>query len=269
MPPEDWDLDRERNSAGEDQLLDDDSLTTVQDVKRRSLLRRFMALICLFAFLGLILANLNTLLGDLPPYLQQFHTLSSEEIVKKSRPAVVKILAFNALPGSVAATPRQGTGFNIDPRGLIITNRHVLENCQEVRVDFSDGSSYTSNQFKFVGGLDLALVRLNTGDLPVLTPDYARLPAAGELLTIVGDPKGYQGIPVQGSLAGYATGESGSSGLMVIQANIAPGNSGSPVLDIKGRVVGVVFAMTGSEQNSMALAIPLAGLASNLQWTSF
>ncbi|MEQ8174463.1 MAG: serine protease [Syntrophomonadaceae bacterium] len=269
MPPEDWDLNRERNSAVENQLPDDDSLATVQDEKRRSLVRRFMALICLFAFLGLILANLNTLLGDLPPYLQQFHSLSSEEIVKKSRPAVVKVLAFNALPGSVAASPRQGTGFNIDPRGLIITNRHVLENCQEVRVVFSDGSSYPSNQFKFVGDRDLALVRLNTRDLPILAADYSRLPAAGELLTIVGDPKGYQGIPVQGSLAGYTTGEGGSSGVMVIRANIAPGNSGSPVLDFKGQVVGVVFAMTDSGPSSMALAIPLAGIASNLQWTSF
>lgn len=269
MPPEYFNPDQLKNPAHQGSPPDDDCITGDEGTKRRPLLQRFMALICLLVFLGLILANLNTLLGDLPPYLEQFNALSSEDIVRNSRPAIVKIMAFNSSPGSMAASPRQGTGFNIEPQGLIITNWHVLEKCQEVRVDFSDGRSFTSNQFKPVGDLDIALVRLNGRNLPVLTPDYSRLPAAGELLTIVGDPQGYQGIPVQGSLAGYASGEDGGSKMMVIKASIAPGNSGSPVLDKQGRVAGVIFAMTGSGQNSMALAIPLAGLAKQLQWSSF
>lgn len=267
MQPEDLNLDQETNPSCK-RIIPDDPLVNDEGGNRRPLLRRFMALICLLAFLGLILANLNTLLGDLPPYLQQFQSLSSEEIVKKSRPSVVKILAFNASPGSMTTSSRQGTGFNIDDRGLVITNRHLLDNCQEVRVDFADGRSFTSNKIKLVGDLDLALVQLHARDLPVLTPEYSRLPAAGELLTIIGDPQGYQGIPVQGSLVGYSSKEGISSGLMVVQVSIAPGNSGSPVLDKQGRVVGVVFAMTGQGPNSMALAIPLAGLSKQLQWTS-
>jgi S1-C subfamily serine protease len=269
MPPEDRELDSKMSAGDNDWPPEEDSAFHDEGEKRRPLLRRFMALLCLLAFLGLIVANLNSLLGDLPPYLQQFHTLSSEEIVKNSRPAIVKIRAFDSTPGSMAASPRQGTGFNIDARGLIITNRHVLDNFQEVRIDFADGRSFTSNQIKPVGDLDLALVQLDARDLPVLAPDYSRLPAAGELLTIVGDPQGYQGIPVQGSLAGYAVGEDDGFRVMVIQANIAPGNSGSPVLDKQGRVAGVVFAMTGQGENSAALAIPLAGLADQLQWPSF
>ena len=268
MPTQDRDLDSNKNPDGSAWQPEEGSSFDDETKPGRPLLRRFMALLCLLAFLGLIVANLNALLGDLPPYLQQFHTLSSEEIVKKSRPAVVRILAFNAPPGSLAASPRQGTGFNIDPRGLIITNRHVLENCREVRVDFADGRSFTSNRVTPVGELDLALVQLDARDLPVLAPDYSRLPAAGELLTIVGDPQGYQGIPVQGSLAGYAAGEGDGSRVMVIRANIAPGSSGSPVLDKQGRVAGVVFAMTGQGENSAALAIPLAGMAQQLQWPS-
>lgn len=269
MPPEDLNPDQIKNQIDKDGPPDDDSITGDEGPKRGPLLRRFMALICLLAFLGLILANLNTLLGELPPYLQQFHSLSSEEIIKNARPAVVKITAFNFSPGSMAPSPRQGTGFNIEPQGLIITNRHVLENCREVRVDFSDGRSFTSNHIKTVGDLDIALVQLNGRDLPVLIPDYSRLPAAGELLTIVGDPQGYQGIPVQGSLVGYSSGEDGGFKMMVIEASIAPGNSGSPVLNKQGKVAGIVFAMTGPGQNSMALAIPLAGLASQLQGSSF
>lgn len=265
MPPEDWDFDK-NNPDSSGWTPEDNSSFNDQGKKHRLQLRRLMALICLFAFLGLILADLNALLGELPPYLQQFHTISSEEIVKSSRPAVVKITAFSSSPGS--ESPRQGTGFNIDARGLIITNRHVLDDCQEVRVDFTDGRSFTSNKMKTVGNMDLALVLLNARDLPTLAPDYTRLPTAGELLTIVGDPKGYQGITVQGGLIGYADSDVSSVGLMVVHASIGPGSSGSPVIDRQGKVVGVVFAMTGQGQNSMALAIPLAGLSNQLKWAT-
>lgn len=267
MPSDDLDLNNQKEPAGGDWLPDNDSIDQ-ESGKRQRLFRRILALICLFAFSGLILANLNSLLGDLPPYLKQFPSLSSQELVKNSQPAVVNILAFNST-GSMAASPRQGTGFNIDPRGLIITNRHVIENCHEIRVDFSDGSSYTSNQLKTIGNWDVALVRLNAQKLPVLTTDFSRLPAAGELLTIVGNPEGYQGIPAQGALSGYVNEEGSSSVLMLINASIGPGNSGSPVLDERGKVVGVVFAMTGEGQNSMALAIPIAVLSNMLNWASF
>lgn len=266
MPIKDWHLDQEELPPGED-LPADDYYTPGEEIPKRRRLRRLLALMCLFAFLGLILANLNSLWGDLPPYLEQFQSLSSQELVKSSQPAVVKILAYNSSGGTTS--PRQGTGFNIDPRGLIVTNRHLLDNCQEVRLSFADGRTFSSKQFKTIGNWDLALVHLDAQKLPVLEPDYSRQPVAGELLTIIGNPEGFKNIPARGPLAGYVNAEGSKLNLMLIQASIGPGNSGSPVMDGRGKVVGVVFAMTGEGQDSQALAIPLAALSNELSWASF
>lgn len=232
--------------------------------KRSKPVFKIGAVIILLAFVAFSYAWLPYLWPPHLDFLKQDKTLSEEALVRQCKPAVVNIQA--AKTGGTG-TRSQGTGFNLKPQGLIVTNRHVVEGASSVEVTFSDEKRYFSREIEIIDGYDLALVKLDGKDLPTLAAVNDQMAELGQTVTIIGNPRGFQRISARGQVKEYFKTETGNQ-VFSIAAAIAPGSSGSPVLDKTGHLVGIVYAtgtvkIEGKEQNR-ALAIPANALTRDL-----
>lgn len=248
LEPE-WDM-LEEDEPGED--------------KRGKLIFKIGAGIILLAFLAFSYAWLPLLRPPHLDFLKQDKALSEEALVRQCKPAVVNI---QAIKSGQTASRSQGTGFNLQPQGLIVTNRHVVEGASSVEVTFSDEKRYFSREIEIIDGYDLALVKLDGKDLPTLAAVNDQITELGQTVTIIGNPRGFQRISARGQVKEYFKTENGKQ-VFSIAATIAPGSSGSPVLDKTGHLVGIVYAtgtvkIEGEEQNR-AIAIPAIALTSDL-----
>ncbi len=218
------------------------------------------AVIILMAFIAFSYAWLPFLWPPHLDFLKQDKALSEEDLVRQSKPAVVYVQTTKT-GGAVTST--QGTGFNLEPQGIIVTNRHVVEGASAVEVTFSDGNRLFSQDIDLIDGYDLAVVKLKGKDLPFLSVVTDQMVEIGQTVTIIGNPRGFQQVSSRGEVKEYYKTETGML-VYTIAATIAPGSSGSPVFDEKGQVVGIIYAtgtltIDGEEQNR-ALAIPATAL---------
>ncbi|MDD2234607.1 MAG: serine protease [Desulfitobacteriaceae bacterium] len=191
-------------------------------------------------------------------FLKQDKTLSEDDIVRQCRPAVVIIQAT----GTGEATGAQGTGFNLEPDGMIVTNRHVVEGASTVEVTFSDDKRLFSQDIDLLDGYDLAIIWLKGNGLPSLQVSD-KMAEVGQSVTIIGNPRGFLGVSCRGEVKEYYRTDSGML-VFTIGVTVAPGSSGSPVLDEQGRLVGIVYAAgkiaADGEEQDRAIAIPATAL---------
>ena len=172
---------------------------------------------------------------------------SLPELVRRVKPAVVSVITYNA-SGEVALT---GSGFFVHP-GRVLTNLHVVEGAARVEVRTFEGKGKTY----LVGGLaaadeegDLALlsVEMPSGRADV-APLASAVPEEGERIFVIGNPLRLEGSVSDGIVS--AVREVPSLGRIVqITAPISHGNSGSPVFNMRGEVVGVVTIRVMNGQN--------------------
>lgn len=154
-----------------------------------------------------------------------------------------------------------GSGFAIDENTLV-TNRHVVEDSSALQLSTYDGRDVAATAASTAGLADLAIVR--TADALPAAPQLADTdPATGDAVTVVGYPLGQRLTITTGSVLGATTdplnvnlGE-----VLVTDAPVEPGSSGSAVLDEDGRVVGVVYA---KDAEGHSFVVPLSTLRSML-----
>ncbi|MGH8900847.1 MAG: S1C family serine protease [Egibacteraceae bacterium] len=156
-----------------------------------------------------------------------------------------------------------GSGFAIASRALV-TNRHVIANASEIQVNTWDGQSLNAVVSRVAYYSDLALVVVD-GELPLagtLAPRDAR---AGDYVMVTGFPLGGQQTVAEGDVLDYVIGANLGEGTQVMRLSttIQPGNSGGPVLDRRGDVAGVVYAIELASHH--ALAIPASAVRSLLR----
>jgi serine protease Do len=201
------------------------------------------------------------------------------------RRTVPSVLA-RAVPAVVSITTRQidrdqfnqpvptrglGSGFIVDPRGYILTNAHVVDGAQEIKVGLADGRTFAGVLVGMDAFSELAVVKIAGRRLPVLAlGDSARL-AVGETVVAVGNPLWLEGGPTVTvgvvSALGRSMEEDGLPvlhGLIQTDAAINPGNSGGPLLNLRGHVVGINTALIASAHGigfaiSAATAKPVLG----------
>ncbi|HEV8361592.1 MAG TPA: trypsin-like peptidase domain-containing protein [Candidatus Thermoplasmatota archaeon] len=153
-----------------------------------------------------------------------------------------------------------GSGVVVSPDGILLTNHHVSEDARTVQVMLPSGERHTAQVLGSDAATDLAVLRMPARDLAHL--DLATDPdlRVGEAVLAVGSPFGLAGTVTMGIVSGLGrTMRSGSGHLIenVIQtdAPLNPGNSGGPLVDMRGRVVGINTALFAPGQG-IALAVP-------------
>lgn len=158
----------------------------------------------------------------------------------------------------------QGSGWVYDNNGHIVTNNHVVEGANEIRVAFSDGSTAPAELVGRDPGSDLAVVRVNTAGrtlMPIPLGDSDTV-QVGQFVIALGSPFGLQNTMTTGIISAVDRTFPGANFQIpdVIQTDAAinPGNSGGPLLDVYGNVIGVNTAIESPVRGSsgIGLAVP-------------
>jgi tetratricopeptide (TPR) repeat protein len=173
-------------------------------------------------------------------------------LIKKVEPSIVVIFTYNQ-EGKILG---QGTGFFIDKKGQVVTNYHVLKEGSRSEINTSDGQSYPVKAVIAEDSEgDLIRVLVETpGEKITPLPLSPGLPQVGEKIFIMGTPLGLEKTVSDGIVSAIRE-IPGFGKIIQVTAPISPGSSGSPVLNMKGEVIGVAtfFIMAGQNLN---FAIP-------------
>jgi S1-C subfamily serine protease len=178
-------------------------------------------------------------------------------VVKRAAHAVVHIKVTKRIPEpGTKKTQEQtgsGSGFIISSDGYIITNNHVIENTTSVKVVFADGLELTSSVIGADPSTDIAVIKVFDGELNTLQLADSGMIEPGQIAIAIGNPLGLQHTVTAGVVS--ATGRSlrATNGRLIddiIQTDAAlnPGNSGGPLLNSEGKVIGVNTAVISSAQ---------------------
>lgn len=191
-----------------------------------------------------------------------------QAVTEKAMPSVVGITTTVMSSNNMFSIPTEsegvGTGIVVDSNGYILTNSHVISDgeAKKVNVLFNDGSSIDGNVVWYDSQLDLAVVKVNkTGLTPAELGDSDKV-SIGDISIAIGNPLGLelQRTVTQGIISGLdrtiKTESATMTGLIQTDASINSGNSGGPLLNEKGQVIGINTAKT-SEGESLGFAIPI------------
>ena len=155
----------------------------------------------------------------------------------------------------------QGSGFIISADGLILTNAHVVREAKDVTVKLSDRREYAAKVLGADPTTDIAVLRINAKDLPTVRLGNPKQLEVGDPVMAVGAPFGFEQTATQGIVSAKGRSLPGDSVVPFIQTDAAvnPGNSGGPLFDGSGAVVGInaqIYSQSGGYQG-LAFAIPI------------
>ena len=178
-------------------------------------------------------------------------TLSVAQVAKQSIPGVVEVDATGVsssspFPGSSSSTAAEGTGFVYDSDGHIVTNEHVIDGASTVSVKFSDGTTAKATVVAKDISSDLAVLKVDVASSklhPLALGDSSAL-QIGDGVVAIGNPYGLDSSVTSGIVSALdreisAPDNTPIEGAIQTDAAINHGNSGGPLLDLAGKVVGV------------------------------
>lgn len=208
------------------------------------------------------------------------------QIVKQSSPAVVNIDTETMVTRSSRAFPFQGdpffeeffgqimppqqqrqvprhgkgSGFIINKDGYVLTNNHVIEGADKVKVTLMDGRSFDAEKVGQDPTFDLAIIKIKANGLPSLELGDSDKTEIGEWVVAIGNPYGFENTVTTGVISAknrtlQAPGVN-FQGFMQTDAAINPGNSGGPLIDLNGRVIGINTAIVPYAQG-LGFAVPI------------
>lgn len=201
----------------------------------------------MFAAIPLIY-NLNVI-----QFLKKTRELQQNETLQQYKQAIVVVKSGDS----------KGTGFNIDERGLIVTNEHVVEGESIAVIGFPDGTTYRAIVTKSDPELDLAMLQVEGAaeSLPTLEIETGQVRYENLPVYYIGNPYFFNHIMGEGTVLGLTPIEGRPSEVLMLDAPIYKGNSGSPVIGPEGKVIAVIYATSerriGSQLVKVGLAVPM------------
>jgi serine protease Do len=213
-------------------------------------------------------------------------------VVKKVAPGVVKIVMTSKLSGATVpdgfgfddpfwrrffgvpfgrqmpnrqfSVPRQhglGSGVIVTKDGYILTNNHVVDNAEELKVTLQDGREFTAKVIGRDPKSDVAVIKIDAKDLPVVSMADSEKVQVGDVVLAIGNPFGVGQTVTTGIVSATGRGNLGIEDyedFIQTDAAINPGNSGGALVDIEGRLIGIntaIFSGSGGNQG-IGFAIP-------------
>lgn len=156
-------------------------------------------------------------------------------------------------------TEGQGSGFIVDPTGYILTNLHVIRDAREISVTLSDGRKVKGEIVSIDNDTDLALLKISADKLTAVAWGDSDATEPGAMVWAVGSPFGLERSITSGILsAKNRAGLAGTAYQNFLQTDTAvnPGNSGGPLVNDIGQVIGVNTAIVGEAYQGISFAIP-------------
>ena len=201
-----------------------------------------------------------------PQTLQQTALPAISEVVAKVKPAVVainvEIVSYDIFnqPTKIEGA---GSGWIIDEAGYIVTNNHVVSGADSVIVTLEDGSKFSAQEVRTDSLTDLAVIKIDAHNLPVLNIGDSSALEIGDWLVAVGNALGMGISATSGIVSALDVSLTESSGqtmhgLIQTNAAINPGNSGGPLVNMAGEVIGITsikIAQVGVEGMGYAISI--------------
>lgn len=191
--------------------------------------------------------------------------------VEKAGPAVVRIdtvkRLINPMGGLFGRGPAiqqqqgQGSGFIVDADGIVLTNAHVVEGASDVGVTLPDGRSFTGKVLGADPLTDVAVVKVVGSKLPVATLGDSSRVRPGEWAIAIGNPLGLDNTVTAGIISAIqrtnAVGEGQRVPYIQTDAAVNPGNSGGPLINDRGQVIGINTAIRQAPGAGLSFAIPI------------
>ena len=210
--------------------------------------------------------------------------LSYAPIVQRAQPAVVNVYAaktvqninpllddpifrrFFGVPGNNRPEQMQrslGSGVMVDPSGLVVTNNHVIEGADQVKISLADKREFEAEIVLKDSRTDLAVLRIKDGKEKFATLDFANSDelVVGDIVLAIGNPFGVGQTVTHGIISALARTQVGITDYQFFiqtDAAINPGNSGGALVDMTGRLAGIntaIFSRSGGSQG-IGFAIP-------------
>jgi len=187
------------------------------------------------------------------------------DVVKEVGPSVVHVHVRQGNDGPIQLKGKlegSGSGLIITPDGYIVTNSHVVENATATQISLPDGSSFQAEIIGQDKATDLSLLRvLSSSNLPAARLGNSDQLQVGQIAIAVGNPYGFQNTVTAGVVSAVGRSLRSRTGRLiedVIQTDAAlnPGNSGGPLVDSSGRVIGINTAIIQYAQG-ICFAIPV------------
>ncbi|GGA61984.1 outer membrane-stress sensor serine endopeptidase DegS [Hafnia psychrotolerans] len=224
---------------------------------------------------GILLASVPMLRKNIvqPLFEHQFsendeQPVSFNEGVRHAAPAVVNV--YNRNMGANSKSELQirtlGSGVIMNDKGYILTNKHVINNADQVIVALQDGRVFEALLVGSDSLTDLAVLKIDSGNLPVIPINTKRVPRVGDLVMAIGNPYNLGQTVTQGIIS--ATGRiglspSGRQNFLQTDASINQGNSGGALVNSLGELVGINTlsfdqSNNGATPEGIGFAIPTA-----------
>ncbi|MGZ5201726.1 MAG: Do family serine endopeptidase [Telluria sp.] len=155
----------------------------------------------------------------------------------------------------------EGSGFIVSPDGVILTNAHVVRDADEVTVKLQDRREYRAKVLGSDPKTDVAVLKIDAKNLPVVPLGSTRNLQVGEWVIAIGSPYGLESTVTAGVVSAKGRDLPGDSGTQFIQTDVAvnPGNSGGPLFNTRGEVVGInsqIYSESGGYQG-LSFSIPI------------
>lgn len=155
----------------------------------------------------------------------------------------------------------QGSGFIVSADGIILTNAHVVRDASDVTVKLTDRREYAAKVLGSDPRTDIAVLKIDAKDLPTVATGNIQELRVGEWVLAIGSPFGFENTVTAGVVSAKGRSLPDDSAVPFIQTDVAvnPGNSGGPLFNTRGQVVGVnsqIYSRTGGYQG-LSFAIPI------------